>query len=156
MKKTVLSFAIFLLAASAWAAGEIQIPSKLPSKPEVREAEAQRTAKSQLLYMVALAASMFARDVGCAPGAATDLMAQPSPDRLRALGCGPGRQVRGEYLPPSPSLREAARGLAFVRRWDGLMVIEFPQFDGSKGQCTFLDAEHSECKVGWPALSQGK
>lgn len=140
MKKYILIIALGLPATASWAIDVAE------AKVARREAEAQRIEKDQLLSHVASAASQFARHAGCAPGAPSDLVGKPSADRMRALGCKPGVQVNGEYLPPS--LREAAKRLAFVRRWDGLMVIEYAKVGGSKDQCTFLDAEHSKCELG--------
>ncbi len=133
MKKSIVIIAISFLATSSWAIDDAD------AKVARREAETQRIEKDQLLFHVASAASQFARDAGCAPGAPSDLVGKPSRDRMRDLGCKQGVQVNGDYLPPS--VREAAKRLAFVRRWDGLMVIEYAKVGGSKDQCTFLDAE---------------
>jgi hypothetical protein len=109
--------------------------------------------ETRLLRHVATAANEFGRAFGCAPGAPTDLLSSPTDERLADLDCtgaeddGAAAVVKS-HLPPEAI--EKLSDIAFVRRWDGLHVIQYISRRGYNGaqsveRCTFLDAEYERC-----------
>lgn len=122
---------------------------------DVRQARAradkernEREQQAMVIGMVALGANAFARDFGCAPGGPSDLLKQPTPERLEALGCKLTEQQRGrqwrEYMAPGTVL-DSVPDLSFVRRWDGILVLQWKDHGRDIRQCSFLDAEYLAC-----------
>lgn len=143
MKKSIFAISISLASAFSWGADSADAPKK-----GLQEMEAKRIELSSLLLFVAKGVSQFSVDAGCVPRSPVDLVGKPSKDRLKELGCKEVDQnaVSGDYIPPS--LREATKQLAFVRRPGQSMVIEYTKVDGIKAECTFRDADSSKCELG--------